>query len=326
MQLFRNIQQELIKRIEESENSIKIAVTWFTNHDLYHALIKKLSNPNFELQLIVLNDRINNKVQGVNFQKFIDLNAKFYFSSIENMVHHKFCIIDNKTVITGSYNWTYYAENRNWENVLIIEDSTVSKSYINEFDRIIQSHVKVDNVSSVQQDSVSINSNEYLQTDYIFQAKNEEQKGNDLNVGRIYSELLKFNAKQQNLIDAREKILQKYNVENFDVAPFEIGILYKNGYALAIPVFQELPFSITKTGKTPLPGISALQVTIQKNDVIKKNILQFTMENLKVTPEGTLKLEHNLTLEKSGILTVVTNELNGYGKTKSHRINIKNCL
>ena len=123
MQLFTNIQDELIKRINQSTDNLKIAVTWFTNHDLFDAVIKKLANPEYKVTLIVLNDRINNKQEGVNFQRLIESNGSFYYSSVENMVHHKFCIIDDKIVITGSYNWTYYAENRNWENIVILESS-----------------------------------------------------------------------------------------------------------------------------------------------------------------------------------------------------------
>jgi phosphatidylserine/phosphatidylglycerophosphate/cardiolipin synthase-like enzyme len=42
-------------------------------------------------------------------------------------MHNKFCVINNKILINGFYNWTYYAEDRNRENVLIIdgEEETV---------------------------------------------------------------------------------------------------------------------------------------------------------------------------------------------------------
>ena len=95
MQLFKNIQDELIARIDMANQSLKIAVTWFTNHDLFNAILKKLNNPNFEVSLIVLNDKINNKREGVNFQHLINAKGNFYYSSVENMVHHKFCIIDD---------------------------------------------------------------------------------------------------------------------------------------------------------------------------------------------------------------------------------------
>lgn len=34
-------------------------------------------------------------------------------------MHKKYCVIDNVTTITGSYNWTTNAEHRNDENITI---------------------------------------------------------------------------------------------------------------------------------------------------------------------------------------------------------------
>ena len=52
-----------------------------------------------------------------------------------NLMHNKYCIIDNKKVIDGSYNWTYSA-NYNLEHVIVIESITVAKMYKDSFDKI----------------------------------------------------------------------------------------------------------------------------------------------------------------------------------------------
>ena len=162
MQYFNNIQNELIKAINNSNLSLKVAVTWFTNNDLYEAILKKIeTNKDFKLELIVLNDRINNKIEGVNFQNLINLGSEFYFSNVEKMVHHKFCIIDDEVIITGSYNWTYYAENRNWENIIFINDKEIVDGYIQEFNKLKQSHEKIENVSEKTLENVAINQFEF---------------------------------------------------------------------------------------------------------------------------------------------------------------------
>ncbi len=49
------------------------------------------------------------------------------------LMHNKFCIIDNKTIITGSYNWSKNAESHH-ENILIIKNHyDVVATYLNEF-------------------------------------------------------------------------------------------------------------------------------------------------------------------------------------------------
>ncbi len=52
------------------------------------------------------------------------------------VMHDKVYIIDDKTVIMGSYNFTGQAETDNDENVLIIDDPNLAAHYIDEFNRI----------------------------------------------------------------------------------------------------------------------------------------------------------------------------------------------
>lgn len=326
MQLFENIQKELITRINESEKSIKIAVTWLTNHDIFDAILSKLNDSNFEVILIVLNDKINNKREGVNFQELINQNGKFYFSSIENMVHHKFCIIDDKTVITGSYNWTYYAENRNWENIVILDDLKIVNGYIKEFEKILKNHKQIEKVINEQKLELGINSNEYLELDYIFQAKSEEIKGNELATAKIYNEILRLNNKREEIKTARLEIVNKINSQKFEVSPFEIGIHFKSGYAMAIPAFTKLPITVVRKGNTPIDNATSLQITIQKFDFVLKTILQFTFENLKPCPKNTEKIEHTLTVNENGILTVFCRELNGYNRTTNKIVDLKKYI
>jgi len=51
-------------------------------------------------------------------------------------MHHKFCIIDKTILITGSYNWTRSAAERNQENILVTTEEEVTKSYLREFEKL----------------------------------------------------------------------------------------------------------------------------------------------------------------------------------------------
>ncbi|WP_338562985.1 phospholipase D-like domain-containing protein [Acinetobacter sp. KS-LM10] len=48
---------------------------------------------------------------GMEYHQFSPIN-----NSYKNLMHHKFCIIDLKKVITDSFNWTEKA-NFNFENI-----------------------------------------------------------------------------------------------------------------------------------------------------------------------------------------------------------------
>lgn len=118
---FNNIRQNILDCLNEATIEILVAIYWFTNQELFDKLCER-KQAGLTVELIVHNDFINNRETGLNFQKFIDLGGEFYFSDSDNPMHNKFCVVDNKTLINGSYNWTYFAENKNSENILTIKE------------------------------------------------------------------------------------------------------------------------------------------------------------------------------------------------------------
>ena len=51
------------------------------------------------------------------------------------ILHHKVIVIDARTVITGSYNFTNSAERDNDENLVIVDDPALARAYLDEFAR-----------------------------------------------------------------------------------------------------------------------------------------------------------------------------------------------
>ena len=54
-------------------------------------------------------------------------------------LHHKFAVVDAKTVIAGSHNWSDSANHDNDETLLTIESSTVAAHFEREFERLYES-------------------------------------------------------------------------------------------------------------------------------------------------------------------------------------------
>ncbi|WP_089092063.1 phospholipase D-like domain-containing protein [Nodularia sp. NIES-3585] len=67
-----------------------------------------------------------------------------------DLLHHKFAVIDQQTVITGSHNWSKVANNGNDETLLIVENPTIAAHYVREFSRLY-SDAKIGVPPSVQQ-------------------------------------------------------------------------------------------------------------------------------------------------------------------------------
>lgn len=132
---FTNIQDEILKLIESAEIEIKIAMSWITNIKIFNRLLDKLEKE-IAVELITNNDDINNNLSSLDFQEFIDKGGRLYFMDAKYFMHHKFMIIDNRKVETGSYNFTEIAENINIENVIITDDQATISNYQSEFENL----------------------------------------------------------------------------------------------------------------------------------------------------------------------------------------------
>merc|ERR1712086_1244458 len=73
--------------------------------------------------------------RGVKVRVITD-NRQQVDNSPRNM-HHKFCVIDGKLVITGSFNWTRQAEDGNYEDCVLLHNRPkIGCKYSEEFERL----------------------------------------------------------------------------------------------------------------------------------------------------------------------------------------------
>ena len=176
---FSNIKNILRNELEGAKNEISIAVAWFTNNELFELLLKKASE-GLRINIVLINDYTNNRPDGLPLQSLIDNGIQLYFGSHETPMHNKFCIIDNETLITGSYNWTYYAEYKNQENIVIFkQNNDLIKSYQDEFFRLISLATSISNiVPNLYPKSNIMDSAIYLAEDYYYHAQEALMEGN----------------------------------------------------------------------------------------------------------------------------------------------------
>ncbi len=135
---FENIQQEIIIHIKKAQSSVFIAVAWLTDYMIFNILCEKAKQGVF-IDLLLLNDEINNEKTSIDHEELVKYGGSVHFVNPGNdgaIMHHKFCVIDNCTVITGSYNWSRQAT-RNNENIVISTDACdLGTQFIKEFEAI----------------------------------------------------------------------------------------------------------------------------------------------------------------------------------------------
>src|SRR5207244_12767424 len=51
-------------------------------------------------------------------------------------MHHKFALLDDSVLLTGSYNWTTESEEQNYENLLVLREPELIATYRPEFEAL----------------------------------------------------------------------------------------------------------------------------------------------------------------------------------------------
>ena len=119
---FEGIEDVVLRNIISAKSSIYACMAWFTNFNIFKALKQQLSE-GLDIILITNNDLINNGGYCLNLNELIEAGLKLHLAEYPELIHHKFCVIDKQIVMTGSYNWTFFSENINRENMVLIKDN-----------------------------------------------------------------------------------------------------------------------------------------------------------------------------------------------------------
>lgn len=134
---FKDLQRIVIGELSKALKSVKIAMAWM-DLNIYEKTLKKLSLKGIKIE-ILLDENDKNLGQKELIDNMIDNNITVDYIEKHNKIntmHHKFCIIDDKKVLTGSYNWTNNAH-YNFENLLVLVDELTVKKFCYEFDEIL---------------------------------------------------------------------------------------------------------------------------------------------------------------------------------------------
>lgn len=295
---FNQIRSTIIKEISKAENEILIAVYWFTNQELFNILLEKLKE-GIQIELIIHNDFINNRESGLPFQEFIENGGKFYFSDGNNPMHNKFCVIDKKVLINGSYNWTYFAEEKNRENILVIESETeVVNSFYDEFKRLVILTNALDKIEPISRFEIGINDElnqkEYLAQDLLFKASKEDKK--DLVIQAF--ELVPDNI-------AIQKLADNLNLITKNILKFDIGLSIENdGVKYLAKKGDKIPSSFNTIVRTSYDNQvkSKTDIVYGNNSKasLNKKLIDFEFDEIPPLPKGKAEIKFTFSIDKEG--------------------------
>jgi phosphatidylserine/phosphatidylglycerophosphate/cardiolipin synthase-like enzyme len=131
--LYDHPQKEIIKNINQAQAFINIAMYTFTDQEIALSLT---SAQNRGVKVRVYLDRSQIESTYSVSRLLVQEGLKVRISTNNYIMHHKFAIIDNRLLLTGSYNWTLAANNKNNENLMVIDDPEVITRYQNQFEKL----------------------------------------------------------------------------------------------------------------------------------------------------------------------------------------------
>lgn len=124
---------EIIDLIRKAKKSVHVAM--FTFYDRYTSReLVKAAQRGVKVELITEAKQASRsgedeKVAQAGGKVIIAANR----SAQHSAMHHKYAVVDEQIVITGACNWTYTAFKHSFEDVLIIRDQSLAKSYLLDF-------------------------------------------------------------------------------------------------------------------------------------------------------------------------------------------------
>jgi hypothetical protein len=299
---FENIRAKILEALEQAQTSVYVAVYWFTNQELFDKLLEKLSS-NVDVRLIIHNDYINNRETGLPFQTLISKGCKFYFSGDENPMHNKFCLIDGQVLINGSYNWTYYAENKNRENVLIITDEQqVISAFVDEFNRLVTLLTPQEVIRPLTKFEIDENnllrSQDYLAHDIVYQAK----ATNKPEIVQQAFEIAPANLSVQKIANDLN-LIKKFRMKHslgVSLVNDEVKWIAKKGDAIPATFFE-----IVRTNKDNQP-ISEVDIIYGESDRASANskLTKMTLTGLPLKPKGKAEVKFTFSIDMDGNMKI----------------------
>jgi phosphatidylserine/phosphatidylglycerophosphate/cardiolipin synthase-like enzyme len=129
-----HIQASLLDLVNSAKKSIYFMAFSFTSDSLGDA-IRARAQDGVAVAGVMEDEQVNSNV-GTEFDPFKQAGLDVLRDGNEGQMHHKVMIVDENTVVLGSYNFTNSAETKNDENLLVVYNQDVAAQFIEEFKRV----------------------------------------------------------------------------------------------------------------------------------------------------------------------------------------------
>ncbi|NIA13287.1 MAG: phospholipase [Nitrospiraceae bacterium] len=129
-----NVRSEIIDEIRDANDTIDFMAFAFTSEDIAKAMAARIKD-GVRVRGLFEARQAGSKYSRDDF--LAKRGARIQEDHNAYTMHNKVIIVDDETVITGSYNFSQSAETKNDENVVIIHSPSIAKRYRKQFESLL---------------------------------------------------------------------------------------------------------------------------------------------------------------------------------------------
>jgi phosphatidylserine/phosphatidylglycerophosphate/cardiolipin synthase-like enzyme len=119
--------EAIIAALASAQNSVLVQAYSFTSAPVAKALVDA-NRRGVKIQVIL--DKSNRRASYSSADFLAHAGIPTFIDAAHAIAHNKIMVIDGRIVITGSFNFTKAAEEKNAENLLVIDDEILARQFI----------------------------------------------------------------------------------------------------------------------------------------------------------------------------------------------------
>lgn len=120
----------IVRHLGQAKQTVYVLAYSFTSPAITQALIEAQARG---VEVVVILDKSQSRGQGAAGSILRDAGVKVYIDSAHAIAHNKVILIDGQTLITGSFNFTKAADDRNAENLIVLDSPEAVGLYVEDF-------------------------------------------------------------------------------------------------------------------------------------------------------------------------------------------------
>lgn len=117
--------------IRQCRSGLDICVFTITDDRITRSILEAHER---KVRVRIISDNDKAMDLGSDVRRLTEQGVPVALDRVSDHMHHKFALFDNRIVVSGSYNWTRSAADRNEENIVISDDRRLLASFRSRFD------------------------------------------------------------------------------------------------------------------------------------------------------------------------------------------------